>query len=106
MLMNIVQRQLDLIPSIVTKETKGEYIQALIDSREQEDSTIIQDVMLTQHITNLENRILQYQQSMNDTVKGESDTVNDTAMPKDTTTRLIAAIKNTRNIHTMNMRNS
>lgn len=93
LLMNIVQRQLYLIPSIVTKETKGEYIQALIDSREQEDSTIIQDVMLTQHITNLENRILQYQQSMNDTVKGESDTVNDTAMPKDTTTRLIAAIK-------------
>ena len=27
----------------------------------QEDSTIIQDVMLSQHITNLESRILQYQ---------------------------------------------
>lgn len=49
--------------------------------------------MLTQHITNLENRILQYQQSMNDTVKAESDTVNDTATPKGTTARLIAAIK-------------
>lgn len=32
LLMNIVQRQLGLIPSIVTKEAKGEYIQALIDS--------------------------------------------------------------------------
>lgn len=53
----------------------------------QEDSTIIQDVMLSQHITNLESRILQYQQSINDTVKSESDTVNDTA------TRLIALIK-------------
>ena len=51
------------------------------------DSTIIQDVMLSQHITNLESRILQYQQSINDTVKSESDTVNDTA------TRLIALIK-------------
>ena len=87
LLMNIIQRQLELIPSIVTKEAKGEYIQALIDSREQEDSTIIQDVMLAQHITNLESRILQYQQSINDTVNDESDTVNDTA------TRLITLIK-------------
>ena len=84
LLMNIIQRQLGLIPSIVTKEAKGEYIQALIDSREQEDSTIIQDVMLAQHITNLESRILQYQQSINDTV---NDTTNDTA------TRLITLIK-------------
>lgn len=87
LLMNIIQRQLGLIPSIVTKEAKGEYIQALIDSREQKDSTIIQDVMLAQHITNLESRILQYQQSINDTVNSESDTVNDTA------TRLITLIK-------------
>ncbi|OUP10666.1 filamentation induced by cAMP protein fic [Mediterranea sp. An20] len=89
LLMNIIQRQLGLIPSIVivTKDAKGEYIQALIDSREQEDSTIIQDVMLAQHITNLESRVLQYQQSINDTVNDESDTVNDTAM------RFIALIK-------------
>lgn len=46
LLINTVQRQLGLIPSIVTKEAKGEYIQALIDSREQEDSTIIQDPFL------------------------------------------------------------
>lgn len=68
LLMNMIQRQLGLIPSIVTKEAKGEYIQALIDSRENEDSTILQDVMLAQHIINLENRILQYQQSINGTV--------------------------------------
>ena len=84
LLMNIIQRQFGLIPSIVTKDAKGEYIQALIDSREQKDSTIIQDVMLSQHITNLESRILQYQQSINDTVNG---TTNDTA------TRLITLIK-------------
>lgn len=30
----------------VPKGAKGEYIQALIDSRENEDSTIIQDVMM------------------------------------------------------------
>lgn len=67
LLMNMVQQQLGLVPSIVTKESKGEYIQALIDSREQEDSTIIQDVMMAQHIENLEKRILQYQETTGDT---------------------------------------
>ena len=43
--------------------------------------------MLTQHINNLESRILQSQQSRKDTVNSESDTVNDTA------TRLITLIK-------------
>ena len=90
LLMNIVQRQLGLIPSIVTKEAKGEYIQALIDSRENEDSTIVQDVMLAQHIANLESRILQYQKSMDNTV---GDTVNDTVKSSDTVSRLIALIK-------------
>ena len=86
LLMNMVQRQLGLIPSIVTKEAKGEYIQALVDSREEEDSTIIQDVMMAQHIDNLESRILQYQQTTD-------DTASDTVKSNDTTSRLIAVIK-------------
>lgn len=79
-----------LVLSFVTKESKGAYIQALIDSRELEDSTIIQDVMLSKHIVNLEQRILQYQNSINDTV---IDIVNDTVEPHDTISRLIAAIR-------------
>lgn len=63
LLMSIVQRQLGLIPSIVTKEAKGEYIQALIDSRENEDSSIIQDMLLKLHIANLKKRIFEYQSS-------------------------------------------
>ena len=90
LLMNMVQRQLGLVPSIVTKEAKGEYIQALIDSRENEDSTIVQDIMLTQHIANLESRIIQYQKSLDDTV---NDTASDTVKANDTTSRLVAAIK-------------
>lgn len=86
LLMNMVQKQLGLIPSIVTKERKGEYIQALIDSREKADSTIIQEVMMAQHIANLEYRILQYQDAID-------DTVSDTVKLNDTTSRLIAVIK-------------
>ena len=55
--------------------------------------TSIQDIMLAQHIAKLENRILQYQQSIDDTVKSESDTVNDTVMADDTNTQLIALIQ-------------
>ena len=70
LVMNMIQRQLGLIPSIVRHENKGEYIQSLVDSRENDDSTIAQDVMLRHHIANLNCRVLQFQ---------ENDTVNDTA---------------------------
>lgn len=76
LVMNMIQRQLGLVPSIVRKEDKGEYIQSLVDSRENEDSTIAQDVMLRHHIANLDRRVSQYQE--NDTVNAQSDTVNDT----------------------------
>ena len=77
LVMNLIQRQLGLVPSIVRKEDKGEYIQSLVDSRENDDSTIAQDVMLSHHIANINRRILQYQE--NDTVNTQSDTVNVTA---------------------------
>lgn len=77
LVMNMIQRQLWLVPSIVRKEDKGEYIQSLVDSRENDDSTIAQDVMLRHHIANINRRILQYQE--NDTVNAQSDTVNVTA---------------------------
>lgn len=70
LVMNMIQRQLGLVPSIVRKEDKGEYIQSLVDSRENDDSTIAQNVMLRHHIANLNRRVSQYQ---------ENDTVNDTA---------------------------
>ena len=62
LVMNMIQRWLGLVPSIVRKEDKGEYIQSLVDSRESEDSTLAQDVMLRHHIANLNLRALQFQQ--------------------------------------------
>lgn len=84
LVMNMIQRHLGLVPSIVRKEDKGEYIQSLVDSRENEDSTIAQDTMLRHHIANLNRRVLQYQESdgvnnaqsiKNDGVNIESDGV-------------------------------
>ena len=71
LVMNMIQRQLGLVPSIVRKEDKGEHIQSLVDSRENGDSTIAQDMMLRHHISNLKRRVLQYQEGyglMNDNV--------------------------------------
>lgn len=77
LVMNMIQRQLVLVPSIARKEYKEEYIQSLVDSRENDDSTIAQDVMLSHHIANLYRRVSQYQE--NDTVNAKCDTVNVTA---------------------------
>lgn len=85
LLMNMIQRQLGVVPSIVRKEDKGEYIQSLVDSRENNDSTIAQDTMLRHHIANLNRRVIQYQGNENDTVSTQSDTVNSL---NDTVTRL------------------
>lgn len=74
LIMNLIQRQLGLIPSIVRKEDKGEYIQSLVDSREKDDSTIIQDTMLRHHIANLYQRMLQYNDT--DGVNVKNDGVN------------------------------
>lgn len=80
LVMNMIQWQLGIVPSIVRKEDKGEYIQSLIDSRENDDSTIAQDVMLRHHIVNLNRRVLQYQEDdgvniNNDGVKDKDDGV-------------------------------
>lgn len=71
LVMNMIQRQLGLVLSIVRKEDKGEYIQSLVDSRENDDSTIAQDMLLRLHLANLNRRVLQYQEGdglMNDNV--------------------------------------
>ena len=62
--MNMIQRQLGLVPSIVRREDKGEYIQSLVDSRENEDPTIAQDVMIRHHIANLNRRVKEYIESL------------------------------------------
>lgn len=79
LVMNMIQRQLGLVPAIVRKEDKAEYIQSLVDSRENENSTIAQDVMLRHHIANLNRRVSQYQEddTVNDGVNGKNDSVND-----------------------------
>ena len=60
LLMNMIQYQLGLIPSLVRKEDREEYIRSLADSREKDDSTISQNKMLHFHIENLNHQISLY----------------------------------------------
>ncbi|MCM1142749.1 MAG: Fic family protein, partial [Muribaculum sp.] len=79
LVMNMIQRQLGLVPSIVRKEDKGEYIQSLVDSRENEDSTIAQDTMLRHHIANLNRRVAEYQQMSVDTLPSSTQSIKPTS---------------------------
>lgn len=57
LVMNHLQFEYGLVPTRVNKEDKADYIQALIDSREQESTEPFQLFMLHQHIKNLKQEI-------------------------------------------------
>lgn len=101
LVMNLIQRQLGFVPSIVRKEDNVEYIQSLVDSCENDDSTIAQDVMLRHHIANLNRRVSQYQE--NDTVNTQSDTVNVTANANNDT--VIGLKKSLQKVYTVILNN-
>lgn len=63
LLMNLLQMEYDVLPTKVLKEDKGEYIQALIDSRENDDTGIFIDCMTELHCSHLRHDIEQYIQS-------------------------------------------
>ena len=67
--MNMLQWEYNLIPVKVLKEQKAEYIQALIDTREQDNEDIFVDTMLRIHQHNLSAEIAAFNASMeaNDT---------------------------------------
>jgi Fic family protein len=60
LVMNMLQWEFGLIPTKVLKEQKAEYIQALNDTRDQQDETIFQNVMLRLHNANLQSEIDAY----------------------------------------------
>lgn len=79
LVMNMLQREAGVVPSIVKKEKRAEYIQSLADSQTAGTETIFTDFMLKHHIENIEKQIEEYQESIaSDTIKTNNDTLNDT----------------------------
>jgi predicted HTH transcriptional regulator len=64
LVMNMIQWEYNLIPVKVLKEQKAEYIQSLIDTREQENENIFVDAMLRIHQQNLSSEIAAFKASM------------------------------------------
>ena len=64
LLMNLLQMEYDVLPTKVLKEDEGEYIQALIDTRENEDIEIFLNCMAELHCTHLKYDIEQYVKSV------------------------------------------
>ena len=64
LIMNHLQFEYGLVPTKVNKDDKAEYIQALIDSREQDTTEPFHEFMLHEHIKNLQQEIAAYQESI------------------------------------------
>lgn len=71
LLMNLLQMEHDVLPTKVLKQDKAEYIQALIDAREQENIDIFLDKMADLHISHLQHDIWKYEESMQEEVNAE-----------------------------------
>ncbi len=86
LIMNHLQFEYGLIPTKVAKDDKAEYIQALIDCRDQESNEPFREFMLREHIKNLRKEIESFQQTHDfDPINISNDTKDDT---KDDTKKL------------------
>lgn len=66
LIMNHIQFEYGLVPTKVNKDDKAEYIQALVDSREQDTTEPFREFMLQEHIKNLQQEIVAYKDSVNE----------------------------------------
>lgn len=76
LLMNLLQIEFDVLPTKVMKEDKAEYIQALIDTREQDDIEFFFNCMIKLHCQQLQSDIAAYKEDTSLTVdkKGGQET--------------------------------
>ena len=80
LVMNHLQYEFGLVPVKIVKEDKAEYIQALVDSRDQDSIEPFRAFMIEEHIRNISKEIEEYKHSQDeDPLKDTAnDTVNDT----------------------------
>ncbi len=82
LVMNHLQYEFGLVPVKIVKEDKAEYIQALIDSREQESLEPFREFMMEEHVRNISKEIEEYKKSQeDDPIKVTSDPIKVTSDP-------------------------
>jgi len=98
LVMNQLQFEFGLVPVKIVKEDRSEYIQALVDAREQKSVTPFCNFMLEEHIRNLSKEIGEYKKSQSaDLIKPVSDPINIFTDP--ITERLYQAILQNNNLN-------
>ena len=101
LLMNMIQKEFGVLPSVVKKEKRAEYIKSLAESQENANYQLFLDFMLNQHIDNILEQISEYKNSMSDdTLKVQNDTLNDTLKLSDKECVVFELIKSDLNINT------
>ena len=101
LLMNMIQKEFGVLPSVVKKEKRAEYIKSLAESQENANSQLFLDFMLNHHIDNILEQISEYKNSMSDdTLKVQNDTLNDTLKLSDKECVVFELIKSDLNINT------
>ena len=82
LVMNHLQYEFGLVPVKIVKEDKAEYIQALIDSREQESLEPFREFMMEEHVRNISKEIEEYKKSQeDDPIKASSDPIKSFSDP-------------------------
>lgn len=82
LVMNHLQYEFGLTPVKIVKEDKAEYIQALVDSREQESLEPFREFMTEEHIRNISQEIEAYKKSQaDDPIKATSDPIKSFSDP-------------------------
>ena len=77
LLMNLLQMEFGVLPTKVLKEDKADYIQALFDTRENDDINIFLDVMARLHLQHLKSDIDNYLKSIASEVVDKHDLVQE-----------------------------
>ena len=82
LVMNHLQYEFGLVPVKINKADKAEYIQSLVDSREQESTELFRRFMLEQHTRNIRKEIEEFKESQSaDPIKPFSDPIKRFADP-------------------------
>lgn len=82
LVMNHLQYEFGLMPVKIVKEDKAEYIQALVDSREQDSLEPFREFMMEEHIRNISKEIEAYKKSQeDDPINPFSDPIKSSADP-------------------------
>ena len=101
LLMNMIQKEFGVLPSVVKKEKRAEYIKSLAESQENDNPQLFLDFMLNHHIDNILEQISEYKNSMSDdTLKVQNDTLNDTLKLSDKECTVFELIKSDLSINT------